>query len=313
MQATTRPLIIGTRASRLARTQTGLVVAMLRAAHGDGLAMEVRTSDTEGDRSQASNAPLADMAGRGVFVKDLERSLADGSIDLAVHSLKDVTTDLAEGMAIVAIPQRADPRDVLVTRSAGTLAQLPAGARIGTSSPRRAAQLAAARPGLDISPIRGNVDTRLQKLDRGDYDAVVLAAAGLVRLGLGGRITEYLEPAVCMPDAGQGALAIEARADDSAVAALLAPLDHAGTHAAVTAERALLRCLGGGCSLPVGTLATLEGAVLTLQAVVCSPNGSAMLRGTETGPAAEAEAIGGRLAQRLLDQGAQHLLEGRSS
>jgi len=309
MAALPRPLIIGTRPSRLALAQTDLVVAWLRQVHGSAFAVEVRNRATEGDTSQQAGTPLKDMAGRGVFVNDLEAMLLDGSADCLVHSLKDVTTDLAPGLALVAIPEREDPRDVLVSRSGGTLNALPVGARVATSSPRRVAQLTALRPDLQFVPIRGNVDTRLRKLDAGEVDALVLAAAGLRRLGLETRISEYLSSEVCMPDAGQGALAIEARDDAAAVAALLQPLDHAPTRAAVEAERALLRALGGGCSLPVGALARIDGGRLKLEAVVSSPNGSQSLRRSIAGPVEDSSALGAALAQELLSDGARSLLE----
>lgn len=304
-----RPLVIGTRSSRLALAQTHLVSQLLRQAHGERLAIQVRNRDTEGDHSQQANVPLKDLAGRGVFVKDLEAMLLDESADLLVHSLKDVTTDLAPGLSLVALPEREDPRDVLVTRSSAPFACLPAGARVGTSSPRRTAQLAAYRPDLLFVPIRGNVDTRLRKMDTGEVEAVVLAAAGLLRLGAGERITEYLDPDICMPDPGQGALAIEARSNDTSVAALLAPIDHPATRAAVTAERALLQALGGGCSLPVGALATVAGAVITLRAVVCSPDGVRSLRRSASGPFENPVALGELLAEELLARGARDLLE----
>jgi hydroxymethylbilane synthase len=309
MAALPRHLVIGTRPSRLALAQTDLVTEALRMAHGHRVTVEVRNRSTEGDRSQQSGMPLQAMAGRGVFVKDLEAMLLDGSADCLVHSLKDVTTDLAPGLALVAIPEREDPRDVLVSRGGQAFWALPAGARVATSSPRRVAQLAARRPDLRFVPIRGNVDTRLRKVDEAEVDAVVLAAAGLRRLGLEGRITEFLSPDVCMPDPGQGALALEARLGDTAVAELLRPLDHPPTSIAVKAERALLHALGGGCSLPVGALAHVEGATLTLQAVVCSPSGDRSLRRAASGPVADAEALGAGLANALLEDGARALLE----
>lgn len=309
MTTPSRPLIVGTRASRLARVQTDLVVAMLRAAHGTALPVEVRAQETEGDHTQAANVPLQSVAGRGVFVKDLEVGLLSHTFDLVVHSLKDITTDLAEGLQIAAVPGRADVRDVLVSPSGLMLAALPAGARVGTSSPRRAAQLAAQRPDLVFAPIRGNVDTRIRKADSGEYDAVVLAAAGMDRLGLSGRITEYFDAGVCMPDPGQGALAIEVRADDAATIALLAPLNDPAARACVDAERALLHALGGGCQLPVGGWATVEGERLTLRAVACSPSGRHILRHEAAGAVGDAAQVGQELAEQLLQQGARALLE----
>lgn len=309
MPALTRPLVIGTRASRLARAQTDIVIGLLQRYHGEGLAIVVRAQETEGDQTQQANVPLQSLAGRGVFVKDLEAGLLDGSIDLAVHSLKDITTDLSPGLTIAAIPERDDPRDVLVSAGDLSLAALPAGARVGTSSPRRLAQLAAARLDLHFLPIRGNVDTRLRKVDAGEYDATVLAAAGLRRLGLAERIAQYFEPDACMPDPGQGALAIEVRVDDQAVIDLLGPLDHAPTHAAVAAERALLRVLGGGCQLPVGALGRVDRDNLALEATVASPDGRTVLRDHLEGPAADPEGVGLELARRLITNGAGRLLE----
>ena len=249
------PVRVGTRGSRLALAQTELVLSKLRAAH-PGVAFELVIVTTQGDANRA--APLAGM-GLGVFVSEIERRLAAGEIDLAVHSLKDLPTALPDGMAIGAIPERADPRDVLVSHLGHTLARLPAGARIGTSSPRRAAQLAEYRPDLTIVPIRGNVETRIRKAAGDECDGAILAAAGLHRLGLADAITEYLPPDRFVPPPGQGAMAVEIRADDARMTALAAAAHHPPTAAAVAAERAFLSILGGGCQVPVGAYADYAG------------------------------------------------------
>ena len=250
------PVRVGTRGSRLALAQTELVLSRLRAAH-PGVAFELVIVTTQGDANRA--APLAGM-GLGVFVSEIERRLAAGDIDLAVHSLKDMPTALPDGMAIGAIPERADPRDVLVCHLGHTLARLPAGARIGTSSPRRAAQIAEYRPDLTIVPIRGNVETRIRKAAGDECDGAILAAAGLHRLGLAGAITEYLPPDRFVPPPGQGAMAVEIRADDARMTALAAAAHHPPTAAAVAAERAFLSILGGGCQVPVGAYAGYAGS-----------------------------------------------------
>ena len=280
----TRTLIIGTRGSRLARIQTDIVVGLL-----PGVLVEIRVVRTEGDRTQAQNTPL-DQLPRGVFVKELEAALLDGSIDLAVHSLKDMTTDQDPRLTVAAIPAREDPRDVLV---GARLTDLPAGARVGTSSPRRTAQLRAIRPDLRFESIRGNVDTRVRKVEDGEYDAAVLAAAGLARLGLEDKIAEYFTPETCLPDPGQGALAVQVRASDKALIDLLAPLNHHPTRAAVTAERALLRELGGGCKVPIGAMGVVENGRLTLYGVIEN------VRASVSGPADDPEGTGVALARDL--------------
>ena len=250
------PVRVGTRGSRLALAQTELVLSRLRAVH-PGVVFELVIVTTQGDANRA--APLAGM-GLGVFVSEIERRLAAGEIDLAVHSLKDMPTALPDGMAIGAVPERADPRDVLVCHLGHTLARLPAGARIGTSSPRRAAQIAEYRPDLTIVPIRGNVETRIRKAAGDECDGAILAAAGLHRLGLADAITEYLPPDRFVPPPGQGAMAVEIRADDARMAALAAAAHHPPTAAAVAAERAFLSILGGGCQVPVGAYAGYAGS-----------------------------------------------------
>jgi hydroxymethylbilane synthase len=301
----TRTLKIGTRASALARTQTELVAGALAAP------AELVPIVTEGDRSSAA---LTQLGGTGVFVSALRAALLAGEIDIAVHSYKDLPTASADGIVVAAVPPREDPRDVLVARDGLTLAQLPRGARIGTGAPRRAAQLRALGLGLDIVAVRGNVDTRLARVAAGDLDAVVLANAGLRRLGRADQASEILEPAQLLPAPAQGALAVECRADDDAARALLQPLDDPSTRAAVTAERALLAALQAGCSAPVGALAEPAGGAdnagteLFLHAAVTAVDGSSAVRLSATGASTDAAAIGRRLAAELLAGGADKIM-----
>ena len=305
----TKPLMVGTRGSPLARIQTDLVLGRLRSLHpGREFAVEVRSITTEGDRSQAQEVPLQQIAGRGVFVKDLEWALLEGSIDLAVHSLKDMTTSVEPGLIIAAVLEREDPRDVLVSRGNLSLHALPERARVGSSSPRRAAQLAALRPDLRFESIRGNVDTRVRKVQEGEYDAVVLAAAGLIRLGLTDCIAEYFSPQVCLPDPGQGAMAVEVRAGDRETLRLLAPVNHGPTWAAVTAERAMLLTLGGGCQVPIAAYAALQDGDLVLHGLVASADHRQIIRGSERGSPEAPEALGEALAGKLRTMGAEPIL-----
>jgi len=298
-------IVIGTRGSALARWQAEHIAERLRAAH-PGLEVTFSIIVTEGDRFQSG--PLIEVGGKGVWVKDIERALLEGTADLAVHSLKDVPAELAAGLALVAIPPRADARDALVSRSGADLRALPAGARVGTSSLRRVCQLKAARPDLAVEILRGNVDTRLRKVAEGVVDAAVLACAGLDRLGYADRIAERIDPAVMLPAIGQGALALEARASDERVRALVHPLSDRAGEITVLAERALLAGLGGSCRTPLGGQATLEGERLTVRGLVGRPDGSEILREVVEGPAAEAEALGTELARRLRDRGADKIL-----
>ena len=299
----------GTRGSRLALIQTALTLDALRAAHPD-LTFEVVTITTQGDADRT--APLAGM-GLGVFVTEIERQLETGAIDLAVHSLKDLPTQLPDGMTLGAILQRADPRDALATHLNTTLADFPYGGRIGTSSPRRAAQLAAIRPDLQIIPIRGNVETRLRKAAGSECDGAILAAAGLLRLDLSNAITEYLSPQQFVPPPGQGAMAIEIRANDNWMQNIVAAAHHAPTAAATTAERAFLQALGGGCQVPVGAYATLDDAdpaiQLRLTAFIASPDGSTAYRTTVSGDATTPEELATAAWAELRAQGAAGLLE----
>jgi hydroxymethylbilane synthase len=307
---------VGTRGSALALWQTEWVVHEIQRHHPDAL-LEIQRAGSPGDRM--ADVPLARSGERGLFTRDLDDALIAGRIDLAVHSLKDIPVELPAGIVIGAIPARDDPRDVLVVAAgAGPLAALdglPREARVGTDSLRRAAQLVHLRPDLRITAVRGNVDTRLRKLDGGGYDALVLAAAGLRRLGLGQRISLYLPPEVCLSAPGQGALAITVRGDDEALPALLAPLHDADTAAAVGAERALLRLLGGGCQAPLAALALnvpapVDGATATLwlRGVVASEDGKVLVRGEARGPAARPEAVAQEVARTLMEQGAGALL-----
>jgi len=298
-------LVIGTRGSALARWQSEHIAAALRAAH-PGLEVTLEIIVTEGDRFQTG--PLIEVGGKGVWVKDIEVALAEGRVDLAVHSLKDVPAELATGLALVAIPPRADARDALVSRTGADLASLPAGATIGTSSLRRVCQLKARRPDVNIELLRGNVDTRLRKVAEGVVDAAVLACAGLDRLGYADRISERLEPAVMLPAIGQGALALEGRAHDQRIRALTLPLSDRQAELTVAAERALLAGLGGSCRTPLGGQAIITGDRIQVTGLVGRPDGSEMLRESVEGPATDAIALGSDLAARLRARGADKIL-----
>lgn len=298
-------VVIGTRGSALARWQADHVAAEL-ARVAPGLQVTQQIIVTEGDRFQTG--PVIERGGKGVWVKEIEAALLAGTIDLAVHSLKDVPAELAEGLALAAIPPRADPRDVLISRQGHVLAALPAGSRVGTSSLRRVCLLRAARTDLNIELLRGNVDTRLRKVADGVVDAAVLAAAGLDRLGFGARITERLSTDVMLPAIGQGALAIETRAGDEAVRGLCRRLADPAAEATVAAERALLKGLGAGCRTPVAGHATIDGQTLRLKGLVGRPDASEILRDEESGPWHAAEALGARLAARLIARGAGRIL-----
>ena len=305
MSTTGARLVIGTRGSALARWQADHVMAELKRLH-PGLEIEQKIVVTEGDRFQTG--PVIELGGKGVWVKEIEAGLLDGSIDLAVHSLKDVPAALAPGLTLAAIPPRADPRDVLVSRDGNLLARLPQGSRVGTSSLRRVCQVRALRPDLRVEVLRGNVDTRLRKIADGVVDAGILAAAGLDRLGLAARITERLSVDAMLPAIGQGALAIETRADDARVVGLCRALSDAAAELTVAAERALLAGLGAGCRTPVAGHAIVTGGVVTLRGLVGRPDASEMLRDEVQGPAASAAALGTELANRLRARGADRIL-----
>jgi hydroxymethylbilane synthase len=311
----TATLRLGTRASALARTQSQGVADAVTAA--TGTPVELVHITTEGDRSQAA---IAQLGGTGVFVTAIRAALLDGRIDLAVHSYKDLPTAPADGLVLAAVPPREDPRDALVARDGLTLAELPPGSRVGTGAPRRVAQLRALGLGLDVVPIRGNVDTRMGRVRgvgaEGDLDAVVLARAGLARLGRLDAVTENLDPLQVLPAPAQGALAVECRSDDARTRDLLAALEDAATRACVVAERATLAALEAGCSAPVAAYAELadgeHGPELFLRASVTALDGSDAVRGSATGPAAEPAGLGHRLAAELLDRGAAGLMAGTS-
>jgi hydroxymethylbilane synthase len=293
-------LVIASRGSQLALWQANWVRNQL-AAFGHDSRIEI--IKTTGDK--ITDVPLAKVGTKGLFTKEIEEALLDGRAALAVHSLKDLPTDLHEGLAVAAVPLREDPRDAMVGKK---LVDLAAGAIVGTSSLRRSAQLRALRKDLVIESIRGNLDTRLRKLDEGRYEAIVLAAAGLKRLGLGGRISEVLDAATMCPAVGQGALAIETREGGAAFEAV-SVLNHAPSRAAVTAERAILGSLGGGCQVPIGAYASVDGYRLRVTGVVASPDGSEVVRADAEGPASEAGRIGRELGATLLGRGARRILD----
>ncbi len=298
-------LRIGTRGSPLALWQANHVADRLRPLAAPR-AVELVLILTAGD--QVRDVPLASLGGEGVFTKELQRALLDGSIDVAVHSLKDLPTFAVTGVVLTAVPQRGPTGDVLVSHKHARFDALPQGARLATSSLRRRAQALHRRPDLRISEIRGNVETRLRKLGEQDLDALILAEAGLVRLGLGEHIAEVLDPAWMLPAVGQGALGLECRTDDHATRALVEQLNDPATCQAVLAERALLRTLGGGCQVPIGAAATVTDGILTLRAAVLSPDGRQRCGDQVSGPTASAEVLGEHLAEQLLALGARDLL-----
>lgn len=306
---TSRTLRGGTRASRLARWQTAWVMEALR--RSAGAQCEEVAIATEGDR--VLDRPLPEIGGKGVFTAALETALRNGTIDFAVHSLKDLPVETAEGLVVAAVCERADPRDVLIARGGHTLATLPPGASVATSSTRRIAQLRAARPDLRIVPLRGNVDTRVRRAQGGEYDAIVIAAAGVERLGLGGAITEYLPVDVMLPAPGQGAMAVQCRAADEATRALLAALDDRISRATTTAERTFLAALGGGCAAPIAALGVVRGTDdagerLRLQGLVASLDGGRVVRVSGDAPPHEAGALAARVAAEAVALGARALL-----
>lgn len=299
-------IIIGTRGSKLALWQANFIADCLRTQY-KGLAVELKHITTKGDK--ILDVPLAKIGGKGLFTKELEEAMLSGEIDIAVHSLKDMPTLLPEGLILAAVTERADPGDALVSRNYGSFDALPQGARLGTSSLRRRAQMLACRPDLQVFDLRGNVDTRLRKLDEGTFDAVILAAAGLKRLGFSDRIRQILPTDICLPAVGQGALAIEAREKDAAVLEILAFLDHADTRAATAAERAFLRTVEGGCQVPVGVYAVVEANEVHLEALIADLEGKKVLRSRLSGAMDAAETLGESLALRLLEQGGREILE----
>jgi hydroxymethylbilane synthase len=297
-------IVIGTRGSKLAVTQTETVAAQIREAYPDTEVI-INKIVTEGDQNW--HVQLSNVQDIGIFVKELEDALLKGKIDLAVHSLKDVPTIIPPGLCIGAVSQRHDPRDVLISKGQ-KLAELPAGAKIGTGSMRRALQVNAFRPDLEVSGIRGNVDTRLRKVSDGEFDGVISAAAALKRLGWEDRITEYLSIVHFLPSVGQGALAIECRKDGERVAKILGKLNHLPTFYSITAERAFLFALGGGCRAPIAALATVSGSTLHIDGLIANVSGTSIIRDSAEGSIDRAKETGENLAQKLFDAGAEKFL-----
>jgi len=308
MNYTTMKLIFATRPSALARWQTHWVISALETAH-PGLVCEEKIITTQGD--QILDKPLPEIGGKGLFTQELENELLSGAVHCAVHSLKDLPVENPAGLAIGCIPARGEIRDVLIAKDGHSLVSLPAGASVGTSSLRRAAQILAARPDLSTCSLRGNVDTRLRKALEGQYDAIILAGAGLIRLGLDGHVTEWLPLEVMLPAPGQGALAVQCRADDGITLSLLAALDDATTRAAVTAERQFLLGLGGGCAVPVAAYGQCsvnsDQLSVSLTGLVTSPDGTMMVR--VSGHGVDPVELGSVLAQRAIQQGANNILQ----
>jgi hydroxymethylbilane synthase len=300
-----RHLRIGTRGSLLAKWQAEFVRKQL--FQFTGAEAEIVIIKTAGDKMQ--HVPLTQIGGKGVFIKELEEAILDESIDLAVHSVKDVPTDTPSRLCFPAVCRRDDVRDCIVSANGAALADLRQGARVGTSSLRRQAQLRHIRPDLDIRELRGNVDTRLRKVESGEYEAILLAKAGLDRLGLSQRIAEILSPDLCMPAVGQGAIAVEARLEDTEAADALAKLDDAETRTAIIAERALLGALHGGCQVPIGAWARIERGELALEACVCSIDGAQYVKQRATAPPEQAAQLGEHMARLLMEAGAQSILE----
>ena len=298
-------LRIGTRGSLLAKWQAEFVRQQLFQLAG--VEAEIVIIKTFGDK--LSQAPLSQVGGKGIFVKELEDALFEEKVDVAVHSVKDIPTQMQPGLSFPAICKRADVRDCLVSGNGATLANLRSGARVGTGSLRRQAQLLHLRPDLDIRDLRGNVDTRLRKVESGEYDAVVLAKAGLDRLGAAHRISEILAPEICMPAVGQGAIGVECRAGDNATSEILDKLNHPETRNAIVAERTLLGLLEGGCQVPVGAWARLERDELVMEACVCSVDGKQYVMQRVTGPPDQPRPLGEQMARLLIDSGAQNILE----
>lgn len=295
---------VGSRSSPLSLAQTEEILVPLRALYPKRRFVVIPVN-TRGDRSK--DASLLSLE-RGMFVREIERALLNDEIDFAVHSAKDVPSDLPDGLTLATFGERKDPRDVIVAASGQTLVEMPAGTRLGTSSPRRTAQIKVLRPDVEVLPIRGNVGTRIDKARGPDYDAVVLAAAGLLRLGIEGEITEYLSPDVCTPDVGQGALAVEARADDGDTIEMLSAVDHVPTTIAVTAERAFLAEIEGGCQVPVAAYARLEDERLHVSAMAGLPDGSRIYRIELHHDPGDPQSAGRQTARRLLDSGAAELV-----
>lgn len=301
-----KKITIGTRGSKLALWQANYIADCVRNQY-PGLEVNLVHIVTTGDK--ILDVPLAKIGGKGLFTKELETAMLNGEIDLAVHSLKDMPTELPEGLLLAAITERADAGDAFISPRYGTVENLPYGAKVGTSSLRRKAQLLKYRPDLIIHDLRGNLDTRLQKLDTGDLDAILLAVAGLKRLGWQDRITQVLSSEICLPAVGQGALAIEARSNDAEVLDMLAFLNHQETRWAVEAERAYLAEVEGGCQIPIGVYATLQQDILTLEAAILSVDGKRQVRQTISGSSQKAKQLGQTLAQDMLNAGGRKILQ----
>lgn len=296
-------IVVGTRKSPLALTQTEWVLSELKKHHPD-LELGMEKIVTKGDR--ILDVTLSKVGGKGLFTKEIEQAMFDGTCDFAVHSLKDMPVQMPDGLMIVAITHREDPRDVIITRDGRSFADLPMGAKVGTSSLRRAAQLRSARPDIEIVSVRGNINTRLAKLEEMELDAIVLAAAGLERMGWADKISERLSTEVCIPAVGQGALAIQCRTDDPEIRDILSVLDDVNTREIVLAERTVLARLNGGCQIPIGAFAEFTGEELTLTGIVGSSDGLVLLRETATGT--DPVALGHAVADRLLEKGAADIL-----
>jgi hydroxymethylbilane synthase len=297
---------IATRKSPLAMWQAEHVAAELKRVH-PGIEIEIVGMTTQGDK--ILDTPLAKIGGKGLFIKELEQGLMSDVADIAVHSMKDVPVEFPSGLHLAVIMQREDPRDAFVSNNYKSIDELPQGACVGTSSLRRQSQLAEKRPDLEIKSLRGNVNTRLRKLDEGEYDAIILAAAGLIRLGFQERITAFIGPEQSLPAIGQGAVGIECRSEDARVNELIAPLHHDETACCVLAERAMNERLNGGCQVPIAGYAMLENGELWLRGLVGEPDGSRIIRGEVEGKPDEAEAMGKGLAEHLLEWGADRILE----
>jgi len=298
-------VVVGSRSSPLALAQTEEVIGRLNAVHPD-TQFEIVPLSTRGDRNKTD--PLLSMD-RGMFVKDIEAALLSGEIDFAVHSAKDLPAGLPLGLIIAAFTERQDARDVIVNRWGASFEDLPSGATLGTSSPRRVAQLKARRPDLEFLPVRGNVGTRMEKSGTDGYDGVVLAAAGIIRLGRASEISGYLSPEICIPDVGQGALAIETRSGDEALMILLKAIEHTPSSQAVRAERAFLQAMGGGCTVPVAAFAIIDGDSLKISAMASSPDGTDMIQTEGTFETSNPERAGEVLAAQLMERGAKEIIE----
>lgn len=296
---------IGTRGSQLALWQANWVKSQLEKLYPE-TRIELEVIKTSGDK--ILDVPLAQVGGKGLFVKEIEQALMDGHIDIAVHSMKDMPGDLPEALCIGVIPERAVPYDILISRGNKRIKDLPAGARIGTSSYRRASQMLYRHPDFKIHPLRGNLDTRIKKLTSENLDAIILAGAGVMRLDLESMISEYIDPDIILPAVGQGALCVEVRKNDPSIHELIAPLDHEASNRIVTGERAFLKRLEGGCQVPMAAFGRIEAGTLTLAGMVAETDGSIMYHETVSGSVSQAETIGDDLAGRLIDMGADQIL-----